>query len=136
MAELKQDRRVVGRSSTRSPWIQGRALALCASLGLGVAALSLYWLQSLPAAVCLLGYVLGMSLFAWFLHALDKRRSVRGLARVSEANLLLSGVLGGGPGAWLAMRQLRHKTRTWRFPLVHGLTTVAWAVAVVWTWIG
>ena len=45
-------------------------------------------------------------LFAW-----DKRQSrVRG-SRIRESTLLLASLLGGSPGAALAMKLVRHKTR-------------------------
>lgn len=41
----------------------------------------------------------------------DKQASVRGERRVSEADLLGLALIGGSPGAFVARRRFRHKTR-------------------------
>jgi uncharacterized membrane protein YsdA (DUF1294 family) len=58
-----------------------------------------------------LGWVSIASLATFALFALDKWRARRGLWRVPEAQLLLFAACGGSPGAKLAQRMLRHKTR-------------------------
>jgi len=51
----------------------------------------------------------GLVAFAAF--GLDKRRAERGERRVSERTLHLLELLGGWPGALLAMQVFRHKRR-------------------------
>lgn len=57
------------------------------------------------AVVLLIGSSITFIVFAW-----DKRRSRRGGWRVSERTLHTLELLGGWPGAWLAMRWLWHKS--------------------------
>jgi uncharacterized membrane protein YsdA (DUF1294 family) len=54
-------------------------------------------------------YVIAMSLVAYWVYAVDKRRAQVGEWRVPEAWLHLLELLGGWPGAFLAQRRLRHK---------------------------
>lgn len=78
-------------------------------------------------AVNLLGY-----LVTWR----DKAAARTGRSRVSESALLVLAVLGAGPGAWLAMRLHRHKTRKLRFlapfALAATLGTAGWVIGVWW----
>lgn len=50
------------------------------------------------------------SVIAFAGYAWDKRAAKRGRRRISERRLLELSLMGGWPGAWLAMRALRHKT--------------------------
>lgn len=51
------------------------------------------------------------SLAAWVRFRQDKRLAMSGLQRIPEANLLRLAMIGGWPGAKLAQRRFRHKTR-------------------------
>nr|WP_278988835.1 DUF1294 domain-containing protein [Sphingobium yanoikuyae] len=69
---------------------------------------------------------------AFMLFGFDKRRAVRGMARIRERTLLLWALAGGGggaPGAFAARRLFRHKTR--KRPFVRWLWLIAAAQALV-----
>ncbi len=77
------------------------------------------------------------SLLAAGMHALDKRRAIRGAPRIPERNLHLAELAGGWPGAWLARRLLRHKTSklSYRveFAAIVAAHAILWAV-LAWRW--
>jgi uncharacterized membrane protein YsdA (DUF1294 family) len=61
-----------------------------------------------------------LNLLAFFSFGLDKRRARQQRHRTPESTLLILALLGGAPGAWLAVRFFRHKTRkiTFLVPLI------------------
>lgn len=56
-------------------------------------------------------WFLAVNLCVLALYAWDKHAAIRGGRRVPEARLHLLALLGGWPGALLAQRLFRHKTR-------------------------
>jgi uncharacterized membrane protein YsdA (DUF1294 family) len=63
-------------------------------------------------------------------YALDKRAAVKGTRRVPEARLHTLALLGGWPGALLAMRLFKHKRRKAAFVRVFWVTVVVHLAAV------
>ena len=59
-----------------------------------------------------------MSVIAFIIYGIDKRKAVRKKWRVPESSLLLLAFLGGGTGAFLGMILFHHKTRKWKFRLL------------------
>mgnify|MGYP003329686241 CR=1 FL=1 len=59
----------------------------------------------------LAGWVALFCLLAFGAHVIDKRAAINGRRRIPEARLHLLELLGGWPGALLAMTVIRHKTR-------------------------
>ena len=74
----------------------------------------------------LLGWVLLSSLIAFAAHGLDKRAARLGRRRTPERTLHLLELIGGWPGALLAMKVFRHKTRKASYFLVTALIVVVW----------
>jgi uncharacterized membrane protein YsdA (DUF1294 family) len=77
------------------------------------------------AVLSYLGLVAVTSVVSFASYGLDKRRAALGGRRVSERTLHLLAALGGWPGAILAQRQFRHKTRKVPFQIAF------WAVVVL-----
>lgn len=64
------------------------------------------------------------SLICYLLYALDKRAARQQTRRIAERTLLLWGLCGGWPGAWLAQQRLRHKTRKTSFRVAYWLSVL------------
>ena len=60
-----------------------------------------------------------MSIAAFICYGIDKHRARRGSRRLDESLLIGLGLLGGAPGALIAMKVFRHKTRHRRFWVVN-----------------
>lgn len=81
--------------------------------------------------VYVLIYLLAVNLIAFLLCWSDKRRAQKGRWRISEAALLLSGLLGGSFGLLLGMKLFRHKTKHMKFRLLVPLECVLWGVVLI-----
>ncbi len=79
--------------------------------------------------IVLAAYAL-ISLIAFIFYASDKKKAKQGAWRVPEKVLLGLGFLGGGIGALLAMKFLRHKTKHWYFWAVN-IAGLVWQLALV-----
>ena len=69
------------------------------------------------------------SLLALGAFALDKRRAARDEPRIRERTLHLLELVGGWPGALVAIFFLRHKSSKWSFKLVTFLIALAHGTA-------
>ncbi|WP_226895728.1 cold shock and DUF1294 domain-containing protein [Luteolibacter marinus] len=72
-----------------------------------------------------------VSMIAWITYQQDKQAAGAGRWRTSESTLHLMEFLGGWPGAFLAQRRFRHKTRKpsyqaafWGIVLIHQVAAV------------
>lgn len=111
-----------------SPEIRARSLVFAVSfLGLVAALVSI---GRLPAPV--FGLYLGMSVFAFILYAYDKSAARAKRWRISENGLHLLGLIGGWPGARLAQRILRHKSKKRSFQNAFWVTVVVNCFALAW----
>ena len=76
-----------------------------------------------------------LSLLTFGLYAIDKQAARRGRWRTRESTLHLLALCGGWPGALLAQRWIRHKSRKAAFQLRFWLTVLLNCTAlasVVW----
>jgi uncharacterized membrane protein YsdA (DUF1294 family) len=78
------------------------------------------------------GVYLVMSVIAFALYSIDKRRAVRREWRVSEATLHAIEMLGGWPGAWVAQETLRHKNQKRRYMMI--FWTIVGVHLLTWAW--
>ena len=67
----------------------------------------------------LIGIVAAINLFAFFVMANDKRKSMQGgnQERTPEGFLFFLAAAGGAAGIFLGMQVFRHKTKRWYFQL-------------------
>jgi len=120
-----------GSSRKRSSPVRGRRLfpALLVGvvffIGLAILAPASEWRW-------FVGFYALMSAISFSLYGLDKRSSTRGGWRTSEARLHLIELLGGWPGALLAQRVFRHKTRKMSFLVVFYLATAVNLAVLGW----
>jgi uncharacterized membrane protein YsdA (DUF1294 family) len=86
--------------------------------------------------VWLVGWMIVISVIAFLAHGLDKRAAVRHHRRVPEARLHLLELLGGWPGAVLAMLLFRHKIRKVSYLAVTAAIVLLWVVPPLWLGLG
>lgn len=110
--------------SASSDQVAAVGIAAIAILIVGIATI-LGWL---PAWVLLL--YTSLSLLTFLVYALDKSAAHRGRWRVSEQTLHVLSLAGGWPGALVAQRWLRHKSKKAIFQITYW-ATVAGNVAAL-----
>ena len=96
-------------------------------IGLGTALLLLFGLATAldrptSFALWLVMWVGVLSLVTFGVYGYDKAQAQGGGPRVPEAVLHLLGLLGGTPGAFIAMRMFHHKTSKLSFQTIFWLT--------------
>ena len=77
------------------------------------------------------GWLLAVNLVTLLVWRHDKQRAIAGGRRTREADLLGLALIGGTPGALLARRALRHKTRKQPFSTWLMLIAVIQAGALI-----
>lgn len=85
----------------------------------------------LPPAIMAL--YLGASLTAFLLYAWDKSAAINGRWRTQESTLHIFALIGGWPGALLAQRLIRHKSKKRRFLGIFWATVIINCVMLAWT---
>jgi len=84
----------------------------------------------LPFAV--LFFYLGASIAAFIAYLLDKSAARNNQWRTAENTLQMLGVIGGWPGALVAQKLLRHKTRKLSFQVVFWLSVLLNCSGLAW----
>ena len=74
-------------------------------------------------------FIFIMSLIAFILYGVDKRKAKKQLWRIPEAVLLNFGFFGGSIGALLGMKTFRHKTKHWYFWFFN-IFGLLWQIAI------
>ena len=75
------------------------------------------------------GFIFVMSLIAFILYGVDKKKAKKGAWRIPEAVLLNFGFFGGAIGAIVGMETFRHKTKHWYFWLFN-ILGLAWQMVL------
>lgn len=86
--------------------------------------------DKLPFAV--FGLYLGASLVAFLAYAFDKSAAKNDKWRTKESTLHMFGLIGGWPGALVAQKLLRHKSKKQSFQVVFWATVILNCGALVW----
>ncbi len=73
----------------------------------------------MPIEQILLAILAALNIFAFFVMANDKRKSIAGgnIERTPEGILFFLAAAGGSLGIYIAMILMRHKTRKWYFQI-------------------
>ena len=117
---------------SRPPLLEGSRLAFLVALASAVTCGVLAWRGTWSLWLAVAAHVGLTSLLTYFVFAWDKRKAKGTGRRISEANLLWLTFLGGAPGAYAAMRRLRHKTQTGRFVWLVPVAALLQLVAIAW----
>ena len=117
------------RSSRSSSSSIGTAGLSFAAAFLGVVGVSVL---AGKAPFLVFGYYLAVSMLALIVYALDKSAARNNAWRTRESTLHLLGLSGGWPGALLAQRLLRHKSKKETFQVTFWLTVMLNCGAFAW----
>jgi uncharacterized membrane protein YsdA (DUF1294 family) len=88
------------------------------------------------APMILLPTYAAMSMMSFLAYGFDKIAAEKGDWRTPESTLHLLDAIGGWPGALVAQRALRHKTRKTSFQLTFWCTVATNVAAVTWFLLG
>jgi len=81
------------------------------------------------------GLYLGGSVVAFIAYAVDKSAARNDRWRIQESTLQLFGLIGGWPGALIAQRLLRHKSRKFSFQITFWITVMLNCGVLTWFYV-
>ncbi len=79
-------------------------------------------------------YIGIISILAFILFGLDKRKAKKHKWRIPEKTLLGMCLIGGFVGGFIGMQTFRHKTKHWYFYAVIVLSAVLWTFLLYMLW--
>jgi uncharacterized membrane protein YsdA (DUF1294 family)/cold shock CspA family protein len=88
------------------------------------------FVEQLPLVI--LGLYLFASAISFFLYAHDKSAAEKGRWRTNENTLHIFSLIGGWPGAFVAQKLLRHKSRKQSFQICFWTTVVLNCIGLAW----
>ena len=123
-ATLAGEKRPPRTKRTSSAWAIFVAVTFFCAVGTAVVVLNL------PPAILLI--YLAASVVTFIAYAIDKSAARKGRWRTKEGTLHVLAMIGGWPGALVAQRVLRHKSRKQPFRVIFWLTVILNCAALVW----
>jgi uncharacterized membrane protein YsdA (DUF1294 family)/cold shock CspA family protein len=127
---VTQTERGPAATAVRAGSVMGTPYLLFGLIGIGLVialllGLILVFGRQQPPAVWIALWVVALSIAAFLIYGFDKSQAQRDGLRVPEAILHLLSLLGGSPGAFVAMRVFHHKTSKSSFQAVFWLIVAA-----------
>ncbi len=111
------------RSTGRAPWVPTLFVTLFLALVVGATVAG-------KLRPVVLAVYLGASVVAFFAYGIDKSAAQKEQWRIPERTLHLFGVAGGWPGALLAQKVFRHKSRKQEFQAIFWVTVILNCIAL------
>ncbi|PSJ17359.1 DUF1294 domain-containing protein [Nitrosomonas supralitoralis] len=121
---------VVGRLPATSSTQDRRSISLVWVILFVILVAASVFAGKLPTIV--LGFYLSASIMAFAAYALDKSAAQNNHWRTPESTLHLLGLIGGWPGALLAQRFLRHKSKKQSFQITFWATVIINCGGLIW----
>ena len=76
-------------------------------------------------------YLLIINVVTFALYGIDKWKAIHNKWRIREATLLITALIGGSLGAFIAMQMFRHKTKKWYFKYTVPAMLVVHVVGII-----
>jgi len=114
------------------PAVAGITLFALLALAMLGSARALHFSPGLDRGLLIAMLYCGLSLLCFLLYARDKHAARQGAWRTPEKHLQLLALLGGWPGALLAQKLLRHKSRKASFQRLFWTLVILNVAGLLW----